>query len=98
MKGEHILTITLHYCSALGLIYHRILPPPPDSDDDSTHVKKEKPMKRKRSIETSISKTARVVSLTVNNKTPGNFEAQTVTVQQTYALVDLTACGGDEDD
>ena len=55
-------------------------------------------MKRKRSIETSISKTARVVSLTVNNKTSGNFEAQTVTVQKTYALVDLTACGGDEDD
>jgi hypothetical protein len=52
-------------------------------------------MKRKRSIETSISKTARVGSLNLkvnmNNKTPGIFEAQTVTVQQTYALVDLTA-------
>jgi hypothetical protein len=97
--GKHIRTVKLNYCSALGLIYHKILPPPPDLDDDSAHIKHEKPRKRKRSTETSVLKTARVspqekINAAVKTE---NIEAQTVTVQQTYALVDLTASDGDED-
>lgn len=47
--GKHLCTITVNYCSALGLIYHKILPRPPDSDSDdvSVPVKKERPMRAK---------------------------------------------------
>mmetsp|Transcript_24788 Transcript_24788/g.38937 ORF Transcript_24788/g.38937 Transcript_24788/m.38937 type:complete len:286 (-) Transcript_24788:103-960(-) len=50
--GEHLRTITLNYCSALGLIYHKILPRPPDSDsdDDSVPVKKESVPVKKESV------------------------------------------------
>ena len=90
--GEHLRTITLNYCTAFGLIYHKILAPPPDldSDDESVQVKKERPTKRKRTTGTSIS-TATTVS--PEGKTAENNEVQMVTVQKTYELVDLT---GDE--
>mmetsp|Transcript_11136 Transcript_11136/g.19025 ORF Transcript_11136/g.19025 Transcript_11136/m.19025 type:complete len:267 (-) Transcript_11136:104-904(-) len=90
-KGEHLHTITLNYCSALGLIYNKILPPPPDSDtdDDSVQVKRENSRrKRKRSTETSVS-TVRVPPQG-NIKAEKNSRVETVTVQQTYDLVDLT--------
>jgi len=89
--GEYLHTITLNYCSALGLIYNKILPPPPDldSDDDSVQVKRENSRrKRKRSTVTSVS-TARV-SPEGNIKAEKNSRVETVTVQQTYDLVDLT--------
>ena len=85
-KGEYIRTITLNYCSALGLIYNKILPPPPDldSDDDSVQVKRENSRKkRKRSFESVPPQ---------GNIKAENSRAETVTVQvqQTGALVDLT--------
>mmetsp|Transcript_24787 Transcript_24787/g.38935 ORF Transcript_24787/g.38935 Transcript_24787/m.38935 type:complete len:286 (-) Transcript_24787:103-960(-) len=50
--GKHLRTITVNYCSALGLIYHKILPRPPDSDsdDDSVPVKKESVPVKKESV------------------------------------------------
>eukprot|EP00986_Skeletonema_menzelii_P018802 scaffold26719_cov138-Skeletonema_menzelii.AAC.2 len=88
--GEHLQTITLNYCSAFGLIYHKILPPPPDSDSDeeSVPVKKERPTKRKRSTATSVSTATRVSP--EGKTTLQNNNVQMVTVQKTYAVVDLT--------
>ena len=91
-RGDHLRTITLNYCTAFGLIYHKILSPPPDSDsdDDSVPVKKERPAKRKKiSTKTSVSTAKRV---SPEGKTAEDNEVQ-VTVQKTYTLVDLT---GDE--
>ena len=91
--GAHLQTITLNYCTAFGLIYHKILAPPPDldSDDDSVPVKKERRMKRKRTTGTSISTATRVSP--EGKATVQNSEVQMVTVQKTDELVDLT---GDE--
>ncbi len=104
--GEHLRTITVHYCSALGLIYHKILPRPPDSDseadDDSVPVpvkkervpvKKEtsKRAKRKRPTEASVAAAGRASS--GQNKRTAQYDGEgveMVTVQKNCALVDLT--------
>ena len=98
--GEHLQTITLNYCSAFGLIYHKILPPPPDlldSDDgDSVPVKKERStMKRKSTNETTTPfSTARRVSPRRKTTFQNDNEVQIMTAQtKTYDIVDLT---GDE--
>ena len=92
--GEHLQTITLNYCSAFGLIYHKILPPPLDSSGDgSTPVKRERLMKRKRSSETPASTEATRVSPEGKKTSQDDEELQMVTVQKTYEVVDLT---GDE--
>ncbi|KAL7454218.1 hypothetical protein ACHAWC_005839 [Mediolabrus comicus] len=89
--GEYLCTITLNYCSALGLIYNKILPPPPalDESDESSPQRQRK--KRKRSQTT----TTTMISPDENNlntvKTENSGVQGKVTVQLTYDLVDLTA-------
>ncbi|KAL9190998.1 hypothetical protein ACHAXT_000704 [Thalassiosira profunda] len=50
-KGEHLRTITLHYCTAVGLIVNKILakPPAPEPEDKKPRVKPER--KRKAAID-----------------------------------------------
>jgi hypothetical protein len=88
-RGERICTITLNYCSALGLIYHKILPPPPALQESGPSAIGGR--KRKRSTTPSHVAVA-AVSPEVNShaaKTANN-KGQEVTVQLTYDLVDLT--------
>ena len=90
-NGEHICTITLNYCSALGLIYHKILPPPPVLEKKDTSVAKGGSWKkRKRS---NPSSNAAAVSPEENNNPEVKIESsqEKVTVQLTYDFVDLTA-------
>jgi hypothetical protein len=97
--GEYLCTITLNYCSALGLIYNKILPPPPaldESEDESPQGRR----KRKRSTPPPASSqegqttTTTTVSPEENMntvKTEKSGVEGKVTVQLTYDLVDLTA-------
>ena len=43
-KGAYITTITLNYCSTVGLIINKILDPPPEEESANEDVK---PMKKK---------------------------------------------------
>lgn len=43
-KGAYITTITLNYCSTVGLIINKILDPPPEEESENEDVK---PMKKK---------------------------------------------------
>ena len=95
-KGKKICTITLNYCSALGLIYNKILPPPPALEvegDESSPQRRRK--KRKRSTPLPATTTTTVISPEENNvdtvKTENSGVEGKVTVQLTYDLVDLTA-------
>jgi hypothetical protein len=101
--GEYLCTITLNYCSALGLIYNKILPPPPalDESDESSPQRQRK--KRKRSTppppasqqEVQTATTTTMISPEENHvdtvKTENSGVQGKVTVQLTYDLVDLTA-------
>jgi len=91
--GKHIRTITLNYCSALGLIYHKILPPPPALEGNDTSAAMGGRKKRKRSTPPSYVVAAAVSpeeNINAAVKTE-NIGQETVTVQLTYDLVDLTA-------
>lgn len=81
--GRHICTITINYCSALGLIYHKILPPPPALEGNIRR-------KRKRSTIPSQVAAAAVSPEMNNADNTENAKHETVTVQLTYDLVDLT--------
>ena len=50
-KGKFLRTVTLHYCTAVGLIVNKILAPPPapESEDTKPRVKREK--KRKAAVD-----------------------------------------------
>jgi hypothetical protein len=99
--GEYLCTITLNYCSALGLIYNKILPPPPalDESDESSPQRRRK--KRKRSTppppasQQEVQTATTMISPEENNvdtvKTENSGVQGKVTVQLTYDLVDLTA-------
>mmetsp|Transcript_935 Transcript_935/g.1275 ORF Transcript_935/g.1275 Transcript_935/m.1275 type:complete len:266 (+) Transcript_935:83-880(+) len=89
--GKHIFTVTINYCSALGLIYHKILPPPPALEEDVASAEMIGGRKRKRStIPSQVA--AAAVSPEMNNDAGNTKTAkhETVTVQLTYDLVDLT--------
>lgn len=89
--GREICTITLNYCSALGLIYHKILPPPPALEGNVTSAAIGG-RKRKRSTMPASHLAAATVSPELKNDA-GNTDRiglDTVTVQLTYDLVDLT--------
>jgi len=89
--GKHICTITLNYCSALGLIYNKILPPPPALEGIIMSSANNGGRKRKRStIPSNV--TAAAVSPEMNNPATNteSIGRDTVTVQLTYDLVDLT--------
>lgn len=103
-KGKKICTITLNYCSALGLIYNKILPPPPALEvegDGSSPQRRRK--KRKMSTPPPASQQEVVQTTTTTMISPEENNMNTVktensgvqegkvTVQLTYDLVDLTA-------
>ena len=87
--GKHICTITLHYCSALGLIYNKILPPPPTLEGNVVSAERVG-RKRKRSPKVATAS----VSPELNNSAADveivKKETDRVTVQLSYDLVDLT--------
>ena len=88
-KGDHVCTVTLHYCTALGLIYNGLLaPPPPESTSKGT------PLKKKRSR--ASAKGAPAAVSPEEKKTKYNEPSmEVVSVPKTYELVDLT---GDDDE
>mmetsp|Transcript_23802 Transcript_23802/g.35784 ORF Transcript_23802/g.35784 Transcript_23802/m.35784 type:complete len:270 (+) Transcript_23802:99-908(+) len=91
-RGTHICTLTLNYCSALGLIYNRILPPPPALQESGPSAAIGGRKKRKRSTTSSHIAVAAVSPEVVNNSAV-NIESigqERVTVQLTYDFVDLT--------
>ena len=91
--GKHICTITLNYCSALGLIYNKILPPPPTLEGNVVSAER---VGKKRKRSSHVAAAASAVSPEVNNSAADieivekEKETETVTVQLSYDLVDLT--------
>lgn len=84
--GEQLCSITVHYCTALGLIINKILDPPPA--DVPINIGK-KARKRSRD-ETKVSAGSPDEK---KAKEATNSSVETMTVQNAYDLVDLT---GDE--
>jgi hypothetical protein len=92
---EHLGTATLNYCSAFGLIYHKILPPPPalEGNDDTASAAMGGRKKRKRSSPPSNAAAAALSpdeSSDAAIKTEKNGQ-ETVAVQLSYDMKDLTA-------
>ena len=81
--GEQLCSITVHYCTALGLILNKILDPPPA--DEPVNIEKKA---RKRSRDET--KASAVSPDEKKAKEANNSSGEMVTVQKTYDLVDLT--------
>lgn len=97
--GDRLRTITLNYCSAFGLVYHKILPPPPDSDTDDEivpGVKKEKPDGAKKEKATKKGKRSTAALLELDDNVEVKSEVHIVTIQKKSALIDLTESDGED--
>ena len=81
--GEHLCTITLHYCTAVGLILNKILDAPPPSSQESNN--NESPSKR--------AKVKREKKRSASSASPDEKESKKVA-----APIDLTGDDGDGGD
>ncbi len=89
--GKHIFTVTINYCSALGLIYHKILPPPPvlEGEDLASAVVIGGRKRKRFTIPSHVATAAVSPEMNKDEGNTENAKQDTVTVQKTYALVDL---------
>jgi hypothetical protein len=95
-RGERICQITLHYCTALGLIYHKILGVPPELENNKSvgssekDTQKQKAKRSKAKIEVTL-----VASPHVKKVRHEPLEI-VQSNQKSNDLVDLTADDNDD--
>ena len=94
-KGEHITTITLHYCTALGLVLNKILDAPPKIFHNGESKKK---LGKKKRANTSTKLPAVSPVGKRAKPEPAGDSVEVVTVQKTCELVDLTGDSEEEID
>lgn len=103
-KGQHLCTITLNYCTAVGLIVNKILdaPPPDPINNEPGVVKSENTKKRIKSENTKkrsrAETTVPAVSSTEEKKARESSlnSSEVATVRKTCQLVDLTSPNSSE--
>lgn len=95
-RGEYLCTITLHYCTALGLIHHKVLAgAPPDLESINNPVNEDTPRK-KRSGSNGGEKVVEHIASSSQKKV--KREVETVIIQKSCDLVDLTGGNDEEED
>jgi len=94
-RGEYLCTITLHYCTALGLIHHKVLGAPPDLLESSNNPVNEDTPRKKRSGSNGGEKVVEHIASSSQKKV--KREVETVIIQKSCDLVDLTG-GNDEEE